>query len=155
MVGWIHFTFQAGSLVSLFVIRPRLELLEALRKVEALPPAPMQAVTAKRDSPNAQGQTHKIPQLGLPMVRKITVAYNGSPEAVRALAQSIHLAKALGAELCATTVQQDLPPHRRPTAPRCPFACRGSRHRFAPGREAGDSFAGRQRRGSQRPLSAR
>jgi nucleotide-binding universal stress UspA family protein len=45
------------------------------------------------------------------MFRKITVAYNGSPEAARALAQSIHLAKALGAELCAITVQQDLPPY--------------------------------------------
>jgi len=39
------------------------------------------------------------------------VAYNGSPEAARALAQSIHLAKALDAELCAITVQQDLPPY--------------------------------------------
>ena len=45
------------------------------------------------------------------MFRKITVAYNGSPEAAPALAQSIHLAKALGAELCAITVQQDLPPY--------------------------------------------
>ena len=45
------------------------------------------------------------------MFRKITVAYNGSPEAARALAQSIHLAKALGAGLCVITVQQDLPPY--------------------------------------------
>jgi len=76
------------------------------------------------------------------MFRKITVAYNGSPEAAPALAQSIHLAKALGAELCAITVQQDLPPlyglrgcrgllslegsHRRPTDPLCSFACRGA-----------------------------
>ncbi len=35
MVGWIHFTFQAASLVSLFVIRPRREALEALCHVEA------------------------------------------------------------------------------------------------------------------------
>ena len=45
------------------------------------------------------------------MFRKITVAYSGSPEAARALAQAIHLARALGAELCAITVQQDLPPY--------------------------------------------
>ncbi len=45
------------------------------------------------------------------MFEKITVAYNGSPEAASALAQSIHLAKALGAKLCAITVQQDLPPY--------------------------------------------
>ena len=35
MVGWIHFTFQTASLVSLFVIRPRREALESLRHVEA------------------------------------------------------------------------------------------------------------------------
>jgi nucleotide-binding universal stress UspA family protein len=45
------------------------------------------------------------------MFRKITVAYNGSPEAARALSQAIHLAKAFGAKLCAITVQQDLPPY--------------------------------------------
>jgi len=45
------------------------------------------------------------------MFRKITVAYNGSPEAARALAQAIHIAKALSAELGAITVQQDLPPY--------------------------------------------
>jgi nucleotide-binding universal stress UspA family protein len=45
------------------------------------------------------------------MFRKITVAYNGSPEAARALSQAIHLAKALGAELRAITVRQDLPPY--------------------------------------------
>ena len=39
------------------------------------------------------------------------MAYSGSPEASRALAQAIHLARALGAELCAITVQQDLPPY--------------------------------------------
>jgi hypothetical protein len=35
MVVWIHFTFQTASLVSLFVIRPRREALEALRRVGA------------------------------------------------------------------------------------------------------------------------
>jgi hypothetical protein len=35
MVGWIHFTFQTASLVSLFVIRPRREALDAIRHVEA------------------------------------------------------------------------------------------------------------------------
>ena len=45
------------------------------------------------------------------MFKKITIAYNGSPEAARALAQAIHLAKALGAELQAITVRQDLPPY--------------------------------------------
>ena len=39
------------------------------------------------------------------------MAYSGSPEAARALAEAIHLAKALGAELCAITIQQDLPPY--------------------------------------------
>jgi nucleotide-binding universal stress UspA family protein len=43
--------------------------------------------------------------------KKITVAYNRSPEAARALAQAVHLAKALGAELRAITVRQDLPPY--------------------------------------------
>ena len=45
MVGWIHFTFQTASLVSLFVIRPRREVLEALRHVEAF-----------ASSPNASGR---------------------------------------------------------------------------------------------------
>jgi nucleotide-binding universal stress UspA family protein len=45
------------------------------------------------------------------MFRRITVAYNGSPEAARALAQAIHLAKELGGELRAITVRQDLPPY--------------------------------------------
>ncbi|MGA7312823.1 MAG: universal stress protein [Silvibacterium sp.] len=45
------------------------------------------------------------------MFKKIAVAYNGSPEAARALAQAIHLAKALGAELGAITVVEDLPPY--------------------------------------------
>ena len=40
MDGWIHFTFQTASLVSLFVIRPRLDLLEALRNVEAFATSP-------------------------------------------------------------------------------------------------------------------
>jgi nucleotide-binding universal stress UspA family protein len=43
------------------------------------------------------------------MFKKIAVAYNGSPEAARALAQAIRLAKALGAELGAITVVEDLP----------------------------------------------
>ena len=45
------------------------------------------------------------------MFKKITVAYNGSPEARRALTQAIHLARTLGAELEAITVLQDLPPY--------------------------------------------
>jgi nucleotide-binding universal stress UspA family protein len=45
------------------------------------------------------------------MFKKITVAYNESPEAGRALAQAIDLAKALGAELNAVTVLEDLPPY--------------------------------------------
>ena len=45
------------------------------------------------------------------MFKKIAVAYNGSPEAARALAQAIHLAKELGAELGAITVVEDLPPY--------------------------------------------
>ena len=45
------------------------------------------------------------------MFKKIAVAYNGSPEAARALAQAIRLAKALGAELGAVTVAEDLPPY--------------------------------------------
>ncbi len=45
------------------------------------------------------------------MFKKITVAYNGSPEAGRALAQGIDLAKCLGAELGAITVLEDLPPY--------------------------------------------
>jgi nucleotide-binding universal stress UspA family protein len=44
------------------------------------------------------------------MFKKIAVAYNGSPEAARALEQAIHLAKALGAELGAITVVEGLPP---------------------------------------------
>ena len=45
------------------------------------------------------------------MFKKITVAYNESPEAGRALAQAIELAKALGAELHAITVLEELPPY--------------------------------------------
>ena len=45
------------------------------------------------------------------MFQKITVAYNGSPEAARALAQAIDLANALRAELHAITVLEDLPPY--------------------------------------------
>jgi nucleotide-binding universal stress UspA family protein len=45
------------------------------------------------------------------MFRKITVGYNGSPESARALAAAIHLAKALGADLRAVTVLEDLPPY--------------------------------------------
>jgi nucleotide-binding universal stress UspA family protein len=43
------------------------------------------------------------------MFKKITVAYNESPEAARALASAIHLAKLLGAELRALTVVQAPP----------------------------------------------
>ena len=45
------------------------------------------------------------------MFKKIAVAYNGSPEAGRALAQAIDLAPALGAELHAITVLEELPPY--------------------------------------------
>ena len=34
MVGWIHFTFQTASLVSLLVIRPQREALETLHDAE-------------------------------------------------------------------------------------------------------------------------
>lgn len=43
------------------------------------------------------------------MYKKITVAFNGSPEASRALASAIHLARALGAELRAVTIVQAPP----------------------------------------------
>lgn len=43
------------------------------------------------------------------MFKKIAVAYNQSPEASRALAQAIDLAKVVGAELHAVTVLEDLP----------------------------------------------
>jgi nucleotide-binding universal stress UspA family protein len=43
------------------------------------------------------------------MFKKITVAYNESAEASRALASAIHLAKALGAELRAITIMEDAP----------------------------------------------
>jgi nucleotide-binding universal stress UspA family protein len=43
------------------------------------------------------------------MFKRIAVAYNESPEASRALASAIHLAKALGAELRAVTIMQKLP----------------------------------------------
>jgi nucleotide-binding universal stress UspA family protein len=43
------------------------------------------------------------------MFKRITVAYNESPEASRALASAIHLAKELGAELRAVTIMQALP----------------------------------------------
>ena len=45
------------------------------------------------------------------MYKRIAIAYNESPEASRALASAIHLAKALGAELRAITVMQELPPY--------------------------------------------
>lgn len=45
------------------------------------------------------------------MFKKIAVVYNESPQASRALAQAIDLAKTLGAELHAITVLQDLPPY--------------------------------------------
>jgi nucleotide-binding universal stress UspA family protein len=43
------------------------------------------------------------------MFAKIAVAYNESPEAARALATAIRLAKTLGSELRAITVKQDPP----------------------------------------------
>lgn len=43
------------------------------------------------------------------MFEKIVIAYNESPEASRALATAIHLAKLLGAELRVVSVVQDLP----------------------------------------------
>jgi nucleotide-binding universal stress UspA family protein len=43
------------------------------------------------------------------MFKKITVAYNESPEAERALLTAIQLAKSLGAELRTLTVMADLP----------------------------------------------
>ena len=56
MAGWIHFTFQtAPSLVSLFVIRPRLELLEALRNVEAFVSSPAASGHGKASFSECQG----------------------------------------------------------------------------------------------------
>jgi nucleotide-binding universal stress UspA family protein len=43
------------------------------------------------------------------MYKKITVAYNESPEAARALASAIQLAKVLGAEIRAVTILEPLP----------------------------------------------
>lgn len=43
------------------------------------------------------------------MIKRIAVAYDESPEASRALASAIQLAKTLGAELRAVTVAQKLP----------------------------------------------
>ena len=43
------------------------------------------------------------------MFKRIAVAYNESPEARRALASAIHLAKTLGAELQTVTIVQGLP----------------------------------------------
>jgi Universal stress protein UspA and related nucleotide-binding proteins len=43
------------------------------------------------------------------MYKKIAVAYNESPEARRALASAIHLAKILGAELRLITIVEGLP----------------------------------------------
>jgi hypothetical protein len=48
MIGWVHFTFQTASLISLFVIRPRREALEALCRVE---------VFASRPEASGQGKT--------------------------------------------------------------------------------------------------
>src|ERR1700759_3139995 len=59
--------------------------------------------------PGAVRYRDEIPLPGRIMFKKITVAYNGSPEARRALAQAIPLAKALGTELCAITVVEALP----------------------------------------------
>jgi nucleotide-binding universal stress UspA family protein len=43
------------------------------------------------------------------MFKRIAVAYNESPEARRALASAIHLAKTLGAELRTVTIVEGLP----------------------------------------------
>lgn len=43
------------------------------------------------------------------MFKKIVVAYNGAPEASRALVSAIHLARILGADLRVVSVVQDLP----------------------------------------------
>jgi nucleotide-binding universal stress UspA family protein len=43
------------------------------------------------------------------MFKRIAVAYNESPEARRALASAIHLARTLGAELRTVTIVQGLP----------------------------------------------
>jgi nucleotide-binding universal stress UspA family protein len=43
------------------------------------------------------------------MFKRIAVAYNESPEARRALASAIHLAKTIGAELRTVTIVQGLP----------------------------------------------
>lgn len=43
------------------------------------------------------------------MFKRITVAYNESPEAGRALASAIHLARTLGAELRALTIVEPPP----------------------------------------------
>jgi nucleotide-binding universal stress UspA family protein len=45
------------------------------------------------------------------MFKRIAVAYNESPEARRALASAIHLARTLGAELRTVTIVQGLPAH--------------------------------------------
>lgn len=55
MVGWIHFTFQTASLVSLFVIRPRPEALEALRHVEASASSPEGRAHGKASYSECQG----------------------------------------------------------------------------------------------------
>jgi nucleotide-binding universal stress UspA family protein len=52
---------------------------------------------------NRVGGPHKA------MFKRIAVAYNESPEARRALASAIHLAKTLGAELRTVTIVQGLP----------------------------------------------
>jgi nucleotide-binding universal stress UspA family protein len=43
------------------------------------------------------------------MYKRIAIAYNESPEAGRAFASAIQLARALGAELHAVTIMQELP----------------------------------------------
>ena len=45
------------------------------------------------------------------MFKRIAVAYNESPEASRALASAIHLARTLGAELRTVTIVQGIPAH--------------------------------------------
>ena len=55
MVGWIHFTFQTASLVSLIIIRPRREALEALRHVEAFASSPEASGHGKASFSECQG----------------------------------------------------------------------------------------------------
>ena len=55
MVGWIHFTFQTASLVSLFVIRPRRGALEVLHQVDAFASGPKASGHGAASSSKCQG----------------------------------------------------------------------------------------------------